>query len=384
MRICMLALDFPYLGKNGVLSRGGAGSCVKQLSDALHARGYDITMISDKHSDYIREVAPYKVMRVPSVYFGIREFKGLSAIPMLFNSCICRSDFDIIHAHNPLAGVAAIPLAKRAHAPLILTMHGHWADIRQKTRPIARKIEFTAIRAADVVSADAYSLERRLKHLYDAKNTVVIPNAIETEMFKPTFPIEKSLARKRLGISDDKFVILYAGRFVREKHIDDLLATIPLVIPKADNALYLLVGGGFDQRIVKRWLADNPSLTKYVKTMPFVSYSEMPKIHAAIDTLVLPTESEAISRSILESMSGAHPTIATAIPDNLELLNRSTGILYPLGDIDALAKAILKLRNSPELCAKLGANARKHVLKHYYVEKRIDAFEKLYEGLVGR
>ncbi|VVB74135.1 D-inositol-3-phosphate glycosyltransferase [uncultured archaeon] len=378
----MFTLDFPYEGKEGATTKGGAGSCIMQLSDALHQRGIGVTVIAGKHSDYKKELVDYPVHRVPNIFFGFRESKAIGSAFMLLKSFAMPTDFDIVHAHNPPGVIASYAFAKRINAPLVLTMHGPWADLRQRAKPIARFIEKNSLSKVDAITADSFALKRHLEKQYKIKGIDAIQNAIETDRFRPGPRKEKSAARKRLGIPSSKFVVLYTGRFVREKHLDDLLNTLPSVTPHANDVLYLLVGGGFDQKLVEDWMAANKGFHKYIKIIPFMPPSEMPMLYDASDIFVLPTEAEGMSRSLLEAMAQGVPSIVTSIDANSELINRKRGVLYKPGDVWALSRAIIRLRTSRQLRSRLGSSARKHVEQNHSVDARVNEFVSLYNSLL--
>ena len=380
----MFTLDFPYEGKNGATTKGGAGSCIMQLSDALHQRGIDVTVIAGKHSDYKKEMVDYRVHRVPNIFFGFRESKALGSAFMLLRSFVMPSDFDIVHAHNPPGMIASYAFAKRIGAPLVLTMHGPWADLRQKAKPIARFIEKNSLSRADAITADSYALKHHLEKQYKIKGIEAIQNAVETDVFAPGSNKEKAIARKKLGILADRFVVLYTGRFVREKHLDDLLSTLPSVIPHAKNVMYLLVGGGFDQNLVDEWMTANKGFHRYIKIIPFMPPAEMPTLYNTADVFVLPTEAEGMSRSLLEAMAQGIPSIVTDIEANSELINKKRGILYKPGDVWALSRAIVRLYSSKPLRGRLSRCSRNHVVANHSVTARVNEFVSLYNSLLRK
>ena len=380
----MFTLDFPYEGKKGATTKGGAGSCIMQLSDALHQRGIDVAVIAGKHSDYKREMVDYKVHRVPNIFFGFRESKALGSVFMLLKSFVMPNDFDIVHAHNPPGFLASYAFAKRIGTPLVLTMHGPWADLRQKAKPIARFIEKNSLSRVDAITADSYALKCHLEKQYKIKGIEAIQNAIETDVFKPGPKKDAASARKRLGIPKDKFVVLYTGRFVREKHLDDLLNTLPSIIPHAKDVLYLLVGGGFDQKLVDDWMAANKGFHQYIKIIPFMPPSEMPMLYSASDIFVLPTEAEGMSRSLLEAMAQGVPSIVTDIEANSELINKKRGILYKPGDVWAMSQAIIRLHSNKSLRGRFSRLSRDHVVANHSVTARVNEFVSLYNSLLRK
>jgi glycosyltransferase involved in cell wall biosynthesis len=84
------------------------------------------------------------------------------------------------------------------------------------------------------------------------------------------------------------------------------------------------------------------------------------------DVFSLPSYIEGLPIALLEAMALERPSISTnvyAIPEAVK--NMETGILIEPGDSNALAEAILKLKDDPALRAKLGAHGRRFVIANF-------------------
>lgn len=375
----MFVLDFPYKTNKGMVSGGGAGIIVKQLCDALYDRGLDVSVVAGKLLDYKEEIVPYKVYRVSNILFGFRESKGLGSVLMTFKSFSLPKDFDIIHSHNPPAFLASYIFSKKIDRPNILTMHGPWADLRKSARPLACLIEKFCITHADAVVAVSHSLKKRLETKYRRKDILVVQNWVDTSIFKPISIREKKRLREEFSFGEDKFIVVYTGRFVREKRIEDILNSIPLVANKIKNALFLLVGGGFDQKIIYDWMKKKPDYSKHIRIIPSLPHDKVPLILNVADVFVLPSEEEGMSVSLLEAMASGLPCIVSDIPANKELINGKNGSFYRLGDVFTLSKKILECYNNFKLKQEFGKKARKTAMK-FSGNDQINQYLKLYDS----
>jgi glycosyltransferase involved in cell wall biosynthesis len=99
--------------------------------------------------------------------------------------------------------------------------------------------------------------------------------------------------------------------------------------------------------------------------------------------VVLPSLGEGFGMAALEAMERARPVIATSVGGlNDQIRHGETGLLVPVGDVEALANAILELVREPERAAALGAAGRRRALEHFSEERSIDRMEILYRALL--
>jgi len=78
-------------------------------------------------------------------------------------------------------------------------------------------------------------------------------------------------------------------------------------------------------------------------------------------------------------MSSGVAVIATAVGGNPEVVvDGESGLLFPVGDAQALANRLLQLRAEPGLRVQLGQRAVQRVREHFSIESMIHAYEQLY------
>jgi glycosyltransferase involved in cell wall biosynthesis len=111
---------------------------------------------------------------------------------------------------------------------------------------------------------------------------------------------------------------------------------------------------------------------------------DVPRLLAASDIYVSASYIEGMSISILEAMAAELPIVATCVGENPKLILPTTGILVPVRNSRALAEAIAKMVESPELRTSFGAEARSLVSKLYNVESWFAQIRNLYKDVVDR
>ncbi|MEI7993363.1 MAG: glycosyltransferase family 4 protein [Methylococcaceae bacterium] len=164
--------------------------------------------------------------------------------------------------------------------------------------------------------------------------------------------------RETLNLASDSLIVLFASKLIKRKSTEDLIqafARIADVYPAA----YLVIAGSGDEENHLRQLAASINNLQ-IRFIGFQNQSQLPKLYAASDIFVLPSHSEPWGLVINEVMAAGLPVIVSsevgAAPDLVE--GKGTGIVFPWGDVQALASAIEMLLKSPTLRLEMGTNAR--------------------------
>jgi glycosyltransferase involved in cell wall biosynthesis len=160
-------------------------------------------------------------------------------------------------------------------------------------------------------------------------------------------------------------VFLFLGRLLRDKGIHEFAAAARTVRARVPAARFRIVG----------WLDPNPeSLTRGELdalvadgTVEYLGATDDVRPHlAAAHALVLPSYREGTPRSVLEAMSMQRAVITTDAPGCRDtVVDGDSGLIVPVRDPAALAKAMLLLATSPALIAQLAAAARARAVELY-------------------
>jgi len=97
---------------------------------------------------------------------------------------------------------------------------------------------------------------------------------------------------------------------------------------------------------------------------------------------VLPSVAEGICNALLEAMAPGLPVVATAAGGNPEVVvDKESGLLFPIGDVRALAMHLVRLRVQRPLRMQLGRRAVARVRDHFSLESMVQAYERLYSEI---
>lgn len=110
-----------------------------------------------------------------------------------------------------------------------------------------------------------------------------------------------------------------------------------------------------------------------------VDLTESPVDLSLVDAVVLPSENEGCSLALLEAMAAGLPVLASNAGGNPELVEPEQ--LFELGDVPALAEAMLRLAHDPERARALGQAGRLRVERSHNLADRMEDYARLYESL---
>ncbi|MBI2472868.1 MAG: glycosyltransferase family 4 protein [Planctomycetes bacterium] len=268
-----------------------------------------------------------------------RAFAFLIAALPLLRKLRKTFHFDLIHAHmaGP-AGFAAVLLGMLFGKPIIVTVHGSDIHTFPKHLFLRRMVIFTLKRATKVVAV-SQSLKDLVSKLIDSqKNILIIRNGSRQEIF---FPIDKTTARERLGLPNNKKIILFIGSLIPRKGVDVLLSAFTLLNEK-NNINLLLIGEGESEPKLK-------ALTKelHIETQVYFigskKHDEIPLWLNACDVFCLPSHHEGFPTVIVEAFACGRPVVATKVDGVPEAITNDTvGLLVEPNNSEALASALNK------------------------------------------
>jgi glycosyltransferase involved in cell wall biosynthesis len=144
----------------------------------------------------------------------------------------------------------------------------------------------------------------------------------------------------------------------------------------------LIVGGGRREPEVRKLAADL-GLGEVVHFLG--NRRDIPDLLHALDIFVLPSHSEGVSLALLEAMAAGLPVIVTEVGGLPEVVtDGENGLLIPVGDAEALARALRRLLAEPNWARQLGENARRRVRDHFSLDRLGRQINEIYEELVEK
>jgi glycosyltransferase involved in cell wall biosynthesis len=201
----------------------------------------------------------------------------------------------------------------------------------------------------------------------------------EVELAPPAVPIWDEIPA---GSEHDHFTVGFAGRLIERKGLRDLLEAVR----RLDAPVELLMIGNGELRSE----LDGQSIPgSRVRILDGLSHDSMPAGYSQLDVLVMPSHTtptwkEQFGRAIVEALWCGVPVVGSDSGEIPWLIGLTGGgLVFPEGDVDALAALLAKLRDAPELRHELAASGRAAVERLFSVPAATDRLEHLLARAVG-
>lgn len=236
-----------------------------------------------------------------------------------------------------------------------------WEAHRGQTNAIIRKL--LALRQKTVVITDALR-DLYIKHGARSQGVLTAPDGADIDRFD--LPLSKSEAREKLGLPQDKTIVLYKGSLEAWKGAGTIAEAARLT--SSSELLFVFIGGKpADVEAFKTEFKDVPNLA-ILGNRP---RKETPIYQKAADILVIPNSAkEDISKlytspmKLFGYMAGGVPIIASDLPSLREILNESRAYFFTPDDGQSLASTIDTLLNQREAAEEKAAMALEEVRQY--------------------
>ncbi len=250
-----------------------------------------------------------------------------------------------------------IAFAALTGTPLLYYGDSNWRASASGRRTRIRKLLLRWLfrSAAGAVSTGTFNREFYIAHGLD-------PWHIHPGVYPTDVEAFGSAARQRRELSpadgdDRSLVIGFAGKFVPIKGVDDLIEAAALLPRERRWELWLIGDGPLRPELTE--LVRRRGLTERVRFAGFRNTDELPSLMSSVDIMVMPSRREPRGLVAVEAMAaGAATVVSTATgvwgPGDV-LQHEHSGLVSPAGDVDALAKCLLRLMDDHHLRGRLAA-----------------------------
>jgi glycosyltransferase involved in cell wall biosynthesis len=374
MRICHIWQNFIPI------EFGGVERYILSLSDFLSKQdqNLDFFMITDKaaYVPFLRAIRTSGCQRINSLevhrlgpnlssFLRSSSCKLLDRQSNLLDKMLITSLFreafnikgmdkvDVFHVHGfwqPLYPTIGLHLSQHFHRPFVVTLHGDSVNPNDRfAMPIRDPATIDVLKRADVITTYSKETLNVLREFNLGKTSRLIPNFVNTRLFKRSTSNENS--------SGDRIVMV--SRFSKPKDPMTPIRAFAEVIKEVPEATFKIVGYGPLYEYANS-LVQDLNLEGAIKMVGMTSDVRKYLWNSDIS---IGTRGSYITT--LEAWAAGLPVIAPEFGIMKEIIsNGENGLLVPPGNVHQLASAIINLIRNKDLRAMMVSNGLQAVKKH--------------------
>ncbi|MCS6805543.1 MAG: N-acetyl-alpha-D-glucosaminyl L-malate synthase BshA [Acidobacteriota bacterium] len=360
---------------------GGSGIVASELGIELGRRGHQVHFICASLPTRLTELSE----RIHFHEVEIMDYPLFEHVP--YDLALATKQLevaldvklDILHVHYAIphsisAFLAREMLKPERYLPIVTTLHGTDITLVGRDRSYLPMTRF-GIHQSDGVTAVSEDLRRATCEIFGRCQVEVIPNFIDE-----TFYVRRANMAKRAALAPhDEPLLIHVSNFRPPKRAPDcieILARVRRHVP----ARLIMVGDGPD-RANAEWLARQRGVADAVH---FVGKQpNVPEYLSLADVLLLPSELESFGLAALEAMACEVPVVASRVGGLPEVVDHGeTGYLLPVGDVAAMAEAVIHLLQDDSLRQAMGQRARARAIERFSSRKIIPLYEAFYQRVL--
>ncbi|HBL85306.1 MAG: hypothetical protein A2Y17_03665 [Clostridiales bacterium GWF2_38_85] len=325
---------YPYV--NGVVTH------VSMLKESLEKNGHNVLIITAdpkvKRHKLIDGVLYCPAIALKRIYgYGLSLPRSRKRLEILraFKS-------DVIHVHHEFTiSYFGVKSAIRMNLPIVYTLHTmyndyiHYVIKHKNVLPAAKKLFYSYIRYiaknADMVISPSHKAIGFIREcgLKD-KQVEIIPNSIDIYCFnKKRFTADDiNIKRKELGVGDNDFTGIFAGRLAIEKSIDYIInCWVKFFVNKPEYKL-IIIGEGPQKQELKAFVKKY-NLDRNIIFTGRLDHNDMPLMYAVCDYYISASVTEMMSISMLEALATGIPAVLRLDKENSsQIVDGKTGFFF--------------------------------------------------------
>ncbi len=358
MKIAMLSIHSCPLGKVGGENTGGMSVYVREVAREMGRRGHLVDVYTRIHEPiHDRVIKIGQNARLIHLRAGEEEIQKLAIYYHLADFARDLDNFrkqnglryDLIHSHYWLSGLAGKRLQQWWDVPHVMGFHTLGAvknavGIGEDEPELRINAEKELVKDCHRIIASTVKGKEDLISYYDAspETVSVIPCGVNLDLFRP---IKREIARGYTGLNDES-IILFVGRIVPLKGIDNLLKAMTYLERKQRIKLAVIGGDEHSQAEMQRLknLSRSLKINESVTFLGLVKQEMLPFFYSAADLCVVPSYYESFGLVVLESLACGTPVVATKVGGAESVIRHGeTGYVVTDNDPCYLADKIARL-----------------------------------------
>lgn len=378
---------------------------VENEAQSLLSAGFDVSLLAlapddrpalDVHEGVAvhRAIVPAKVRNV------LRGF--VSTLPLMdvylarqIRRVYEQHPFDALHMHDLYLVGAGLRAGRRLGVPVVADLHENWVEALKHYAwsnrypgklvvniPRWERTEQRWVRAADrLVVVIEEARERYAAMGVPRERIAVVPNTVNLGAFRAFDIDEACVDRLRSPLT-----LVYTGGIDAHRGLETVVDAMPAILRGEPEARLVVVGDGRTKGELEARAAAL-GLGAQVQFEGWQPQEKLKSYIAAADLCLVPhlktVHTDAtIPHKLFHYMFMSKPVIVTDCrPLKRIVEDAEAGVVYPSGDADAFAEAVLRLRADPSGRAGMGERGHRAVVERYHWDATVGELIAMYEGL---
>jgi glycosyltransferase involved in cell wall biosynthesis len=364
--------------------RDGSARAVNEVAERL-AENHEVHLFARRAEDL--DLSRIRWRRMPGVPWP--EVADFLTYHLLAELRIRRRDFDIVHSIGANAGGANVITIQNIQPAKRIFLDNQATSVkvslpRKMTRQLylrvttwaeARVYRSRANRRPPLFLPVSRGVERELLAHYDISNAPIriIPNAADTNRFKPSTPAERIQWRRTNGVGEGDALLVFVGGEWRRKGLDFAIKALAKL---REEKVKLLVLGKDTEQSRFEALAAEAGVRRRVLFLGF--RHDVAEALGAADIFLFPSWYEAFSLATIEAGACGLPILATKINGAEDFVTPGENGMFIEHDPDQIAAVLRPLIENAGDRRRMGENARQIVEQRYTWDRVAELTEEAY------
>lgn len=354
--------DFPPFNNKKIIS-GGMEVYTYELVKRLSGR-IEISLIKGGGIQNNDDLSLNDIKLYNAVIWGKSVIQPVSlTVSSFFKTLRLVKYVDVINAQTPLSALIGAFCKLFFKKPYVVCVHIFGSTKEHAGNNLFASVYFIiekiTLKYADAIVTAGDSLSRFLMDAHKLRHDKLV--VIHPGMDFQVTNINHNVLKEEYGIDDKAFVLLYLGRFIREKGIFDLIDAMAMLKKRDIKVNLLFAGSGeLENKIVKE--SKRKGIEDYISVIGPVFGDMKNQLIKRADLVIRTSLHEVFPITFLEAMSFGTPVVATPVGDVPYLAEKSAAIeIVPINNPEKIADSIAKLKASPEQLRRMSESGLKFI-----------------------
>jgi len=362
---------------------GGSGAVATELGLELAQRGHEVHFVSYARPfrlDPFRERVFFHEVEMED--YPLFEHPPYSlALAVALHDTARKHELDLVHVHYAIphatsAWIAHEMLGEERDLKIVTTLHGTDITLVGLHPSFHAITRFSILRSHGLTAVSKFLKRETVRDFTVPEERVeVIPNFIDIAVYRPGLVPSH---RATLAPDGEK-IVMHISNFRAVKRAEDVVSVFAKLTAKQPSRLVLVGDGPERPRVLMR----AEELGVRDRVMFLGKHTSVHEVLSCADLFLLPSASESFGLVALEAMACGAPVVASNVGGLPEVIEHGTsGYMFDVGDIDAMAEAGLRIMGDDEHWRSLSEAGRALAEERFSSERVVPQYERYYEQVL--